>query len=143
MNKIGKFFTLFCTITTCIFLCSSIFILIIWGKDCTLSISYVLGVIGLSLVTSLLYIPLLTEKELSKVQTIIFRIIYFIVTNVLVLIVGYKLHWFVINNIKMVIGMEITIICVFVLLNVVEYISGLSEAKKINDILSKRKKDEE
>lgn len=143
MNKIAKLFSLFCTISTSIFICSSIFVLICWGPETKLDLSYTFGVLLIGFVSSILHIPVLGEKEISKKQLLAFRIIYFIIINALVLFVGYKLLWFSFSNKASVIGMEITILFVFLLINVFEYISGLNDAKKINEVLTKRKKEQE
>lgn len=81
------------------------------------------------------------EDEFSRGKLIALRISYFLIINFLVLIVGYKLDWFIFGNIKMLVGMEITIIVVFSIVFLVEYLKGLQEAKKMNLQIAGRQKE--
>ena len=73
-----------------------------------------------------------SKMEFSKNALLAFRAFYFLVINLAVLALGYKFCWFKIENRKMIIGMEITFIAVYLLVHTVEYIRELQEAKKIN-----------
>ncbi|UKI55804.1 MAG: hypothetical protein L6V90_00835 [Treponema succinifaciens] len=113
MNSVARIVSMFCVISTGIFLCSGIYCYVCCGADVVLHLSYIFGVFLIALISSILYIPFLKEDEFSRGKLIALRISYFLIINFLVLIVGYKLDWFIFGNIKMLVGMEITIIVVF------------------------------
>ncbi|MGN0729401.1 DUF3021 family protein [Treponema sp.] len=138
MAVFSKVLNIFCLISTGIFLCSGIYCFICWGPDVQLSLSYILGVFLISFFSSVFYIPFFSGREFSKAALLFFRAVYFLVVNLMVLAVGYKLGWFKIGNGKMIIGMEITVAAVFLIVHVVEYIRGLQEAKKMNVRIASR-----
>lgn len=132
MAMFSKIMHVFCLISTGIFFCSGIYCFICWGPDVQLKLSYILGIFLISLFSSILYIPFFSKMEFSKNALLAFRAFYFLVINLAVLALGYKFCWFKIENRKMIIGMEITFIAVYLLVHTVEYIRELQEAKKIN-----------
>lgn len=81
------------------------------------------------------------EDEFSKGKLIALRILYFLIINFLVLVVGYKLDWFSFGSIKMLAGMELTFVVVFFIVMLVEYLKGLQEAKKMNLQIAGRQKE--
>ena len=129
------------SIATGIFLCSGIYCYVCYGADVVLHLSYIFGVFLIALISSILYIPFLKEDEFSRGKLIALRILYFLIINFLVLVVGYKLDWFIFGNTKMLVGMEITIIVVFSIVFLVEYLKGLQEAKKMNLQIASRQKE--
>ena len=141
MNSVARIVSIFCVISTGIFLCSGIYCYVCCGADVVLHLSYIFGVFLIALISSILYIPFLKEDEFSRGKLIALRISYFLIINFLVLIVGYKFDWFIFGNIKMLVGMEITIIVVFSIVFLVEYLKGLQEAKKMNLQIAGRQKE--
>lgn len=141
MNSVAKIASMFCVISTGIFLCSGIYCYVCYGADVELHLSYIFGVFLIALISSVLYIPFLKEDEFSRGKLIALRISYFLIINFLVLVVGYKLDWFIFGNTKMLVGMEITIIVVFSIVFLVEYLKGLQEAKKMNLQIASRQKE--
>lgn len=141
MNSVAKIASMFCVISTGIFLCSGIYCYVCYGADVELHLSYIFGVFLIALISSILYIPFLKEDEFSRGKLIALRISYFLIINFLVLVVGYKLDWFIFGNTKMLVGMEITIIVVFSIVFLVEYLKGLQEAKKMNLQIASRQKE--
>ncbi len=141
MNSFARIVSIFCVISTGIFLCSGIYCYVCCGADVELHLSYIFGVFLISLISSILYIPFLKEDEFSRGKLIALRISYFLIINFLVLAVGYKLDWFIFGNTKMLVGMEITIIAVFSIVMLVEYLKGLQEAKEMNLQIANRQKE--
>ena len=126
MNSVARIVSMFCVISTGIFLCSGIYCYVCCGADVVLHLSYIFGVFLIALISSILYIPFLKEDEFSRGKLIALRISYFLIINFLVLIVGYKLDWF---------------IFVFSIVFLVEYLKGLQEAKKMNLQIASRQKE--
>lgn len=139
MKKFKKVFDTFCYISTLVFLFSAIYCMIFWGNSVQLKISYVWGVLGISVVDSILYIFLEAENETSKLKVIFFRVIYFLVANANVLIVGFYLDWFDISNKQMVIGVEIVFLIIYLIITLIEYLRNAKTAELMNKILKSRK----
>ena len=141
MNSVARIVNMFCVISTGIFLCSGIYCYACCGADVELHLSYIFGVFLIAFISSILYIPFLKEDEFSKGKLIALRILYFLIRNILVLVVGYKLDWFIFGNIKMLVGMELAVVAVFSIVFLVEYLRSLQEAKKMNLQIANRQKE--
>ncbi|HBP09471.1 MULTISPECIES: DUF3021 family protein [unclassified Treponema] len=141
MNSVARIVNMFCVISTGIFLCSGIYCYACCGADVELHLSYIFGVFLIAFISSVLYIPFLKEDEFSKGKLIALRILYFLIINILVLVVGYKLDWFIFGNIKMLVGMELAVVAVFSIVFLVEYLRSLQEAKKMNLQIANRQKE--
>lgn len=141
MNKniLNQFFEMFTKLTTVIFIFSSVYISIFVGFNDSLSVKYIWGVLFVALVISVARIPFFSEKERSKRQFLILNIIYFLITNAVVLATGFILHWFTLENPATIIGMEITYVLVFATVWFLIYISIKHSAQKLNDQLKKIK----
>lgn len=138
-----QFLQQFTIITTAIFLFSSIYIALFWGLTTTLDIYYLWGVIVIGAVCAALWIPPYLDRELSKVQTIVFTSLYLFFTNILVLYIGAKLGWFCLDNTIMIIGMEGTILTVFFIVNFVTYSMDLKSADMMNAQLKRRREEKQ
>ena len=141
MTSVARLVNMFCVISTGIFLCSGIYCYACCGADVELHLSYIFGVFLIAFISSVLYIPFLKEDEFSKGKLIALRILYFLIINILVLVVGYKLDWFIFGNIKMLVGMELAVVAVFSIVFLVEYLRSLQEAKKMNLQIANRQKE--
>ena len=141
MNSVARIVNMFCVISTGIFLCSGIYCYVCCGADVELHLSYIFGVFLIAFISSILYIPFLKEDEFSKAKLIALRILYFLIINILVLVVGYKLDWFIFGNIKMLVGMELAVVAVFSIVFLAEYLRSLQEAKKMNLQIANRQKE--
>ena len=71
MNSVARIVSMFCVISTGIFLCSGIYCYVCWGADIELHLSYIFGVFLIAFISSILYIPLLKEDEFSKGKLIL------------------------------------------------------------------------
>ncbi len=132
--------TLFTRIATAVFTFSSVYIAICFGVKCTLDLSYIWGVLTVSVICSLARIPFMGEKEISKSKMLAANIIYFLFVNTTVLITGYYLKWFYFNELKMIIGMEITVILIYAAIIIIYYNADLQVSDKMNAKLKTRQK---
>ncbi len=143
MNKkiIQTLVIIFAQVSTAIFVFSSIYISICFGQDVNLDLSYVWGVLFIAFISSIARIPLLGDREFSKTKMLVANIIYFLFVNILVLVTGYFLEWFYITELKMTIGIEITIIVVYIVTMLIAYKLDSQEAEKMNQKLKDRQKE--
>lgn len=139
IKKIQLFFDVFARIAATIFFFSSIYIAVFFGTDVNLSISYVWGVLFISLAATIARIPFFGDKEISKAKMLAGNIIYFIFLSILVMVSGYYLQWFHPGENKMIIGLEITIFVIYACVMFISYITDLQTAKKLNEKLKDRK----
>lgn len=135
-EKISRLINLFCSITAAIFIFSSIYICIFWGINIQLPLAYIFGVLLIGLVSTLSYIPLLSDKEFSKLAMIVMNTLHFLFVNAVVLATGYFLEWFSARTLP---AMELTIIVVYAAVNVISYFINDREAKKLTELLNKRR----
>lgn len=77
-SKISFLIDMFAKLTTAIFLFSSLYIAIFNGINTSISFSYIWGVLGLSFLLTVAFIPLIPEKEISRKRLLICNICYFI-----------------------------------------------------------------
>lgn len=135
-EKISRLINLFCSITAAIFIFSSIYICIFWGINIQLPLAYIFGVLLIGLVSTLSYIPLLSDKEFSKLAMIVMNTLHFLFVNAVVLATGYFLEWFSARTLP---AMELTIIVVYAAVNAISYFINDREAKKLTELLNKRR----
>lgn len=139
-EKINVLINFFTRISTGIFLFSGIYICIFYGFDPGLSVSYIFGVLGMSSLFAVVGTLIYSKETATKNARFIQGIIFFIFVNIVVLGVGFLLHWFSFKNLKTVIGMEITIFIVFFVVTIVTYRIDIKTANKMNEKLKERKK---
>ena len=135
-NKISHLLNMFCLISVTVFVFSSIYICIFCGSGTLLPLSYIVGVLFIGLVSSLAYIPLLSDKEYSKRAMVVLNTLHFLFVNAVVIATGYYLEWF---SPKTLPAMELTIIVVYAAVNVISYFINDREAKKLTELLNKRR----
>ena len=133
MKLLRDLITIFTTVTTLIFLFSSIFIFALSGKDAVVDIYYLWGVLFIGAGCAVLYVPiLLLEERLSKVWMLFSNIIYFVLVDALVMITGYFLQWFSFRRIETIIGIEAVIVIVFTVAMLLCYRADLSKSDVLN-----------
>ena len=135
-EKISRLINLFCAITASIFIFSSIYIWIFWGIDVSLPLAYIFGVLFIGLASTLAYIPLLSDKEFSKRAMVVMNTLHFLFVNATVLATGYFLEWFSARTLP---ALEITIVVVYAAVNVISYFASDREAKRLTELLKKRR----
>lgn len=141
MRFIKNLFNMFCYVTTLIFMFSSIYCVIFWGKDVMLSISYVWGTLGVAAATSLIAMIFSVDNEVSKVKIIIFRILGFVAISAIVFVCSHYLCWIDFHDKKMIFGMFVTVLIVYILVYVFEYFIGVQDAQQMNKVLKNRKEE--
>lgn len=140
IKQIQGLIDVFTQIAVSIFIFSSIYIALFYGVDVPIHLSYIWGVFSLAFFATLLRIPLIFSKEMTKIQMLIYNIIYFALINTAVLIAGYYLDWFIPSEKKMIIGMEITVIVVFFMVMFFMHTKDMQVAEKMNEKLKNRQK---
>lgn len=138
-NKLNTLFTVFTRVCTLAFIFSSLYILIFFGRHSLLNLEYVWGILLIALVSAVGYIPFLSEKELSKTFLILSRIVYFILLDAVILFVGYRLKWYIPEEKRTVIGIEVSVVAALLCMGIVSYIFDRNKANKMNEVLKKRK----
>jgi len=141
MNKtrFNFFIDMFSKLTTAIFLFSSIYIFLFNGFQKNLSVKFVWGILAEAFLITLGYLPLVTEKEMPKSRYLIFNILYFIFTDLVVLGFGFYFGWFSIKHPITIIAMEITFVITFAVVYLIMFMSVKRSTKKMNDQLKKLK----
>ncbi len=139
-NKFIILLNVFTRVCTLSFIFSSIYIWIFFGRYSLLNLEYVWGILLIALVSAVGYIPFISEKELSKSIMIISRAIYFILLDAVILFVGYRLKWYIPEEKRTVIGIELSVIAALICMGIVSYIADSNKANKMNEILKNRNK---
>jgi len=130
---------MFSKLTTAIFIFSSAYIVIFNGFQKNLSIKFVWGILAEAFLITLGYMPMLTEKEMSKAKYLICNILYFIYTDIVVLCFGFYFGWFSIRHPITIVAMEITFVITFAVVYLIMYFSVKRSADKMNERLKKLK----
>lgn len=138
-NKLNILFTVFTRVCTLSFIFSSLYILIFFGRYSLLNLEYVWGILLIAFVSTIGYIPFLSEKEPSRFFLVFSRALYFILLDTVILFVGYRLRWYYPDEKRTVIGIELAVIAAFVCFCVASYILDSNKANKMNEVLKKRK----
>lgn len=139
MNKIRLrfFIDMFSKLTTAIFIFSSIYIFLFAGFEKILSVKLIWGILAEAFLITLGYLPLITEKEMSKVKYLVSNILYFIYTDVVVLCFGFYFGWFSVRHPITIVAMEATFVITYAVVYVVMYLSVKHSADKMNEQLKK------
>lgn len=128
-----------CTrVVTIIFIFATIIPLLAGNRAQHWSISDIWGVLFIGIFSGLLFSFFYLLEKSSKLQFNIFRILYFLIINALVLGLGFKLHWFS-TALKSVLIMEGMFLLVFIVVYFLVYMFDFNQAKKINQKLQDRK----
>ena len=123
-----------------IFTVSTLYNLIFFGTASKLGIDDIAGVLLIGFISAICYLMFFIPKEISKRLMLIMQSLYFTVIDVTVITVGHFLHWFSFKDASFI-GMEITIILVYVIVNCISYILNRKETEKINEKLKQRNKE--
>ena len=134
-EKIKFLVTLFPRIVTCVLIFDVILLFIVNGKDSSLSIVDIIGIMFVALMCSVLYLPLLTDKTFSKRMMIFLNVAYFVIVNAITLLVGLFLNWFKFTNIVSFCALEGVIVATYVLVMILFYKVDVSTADKMNEKL--------
>lgn len=127
-------------ITTAVFFCAMIYIMIFWGIDHEIGITWVGHILFVSAVCALgIFIhPLDGETVYSKRVFFFRQLLYYLYVNVVVMTCGFFFEWYYVENWKMLLGMEAVILAVFILVTLAAYLIDYKEAQKMNKKLQER-----
>ena len=134
-EKIKFLITLFTRIVTCILIFDTILLFIVKGKDTSLSLVDILGIMFVALMCSVLYLPFLSDKIVSKRKMIFLNIVYFLIVNAITLLTGLFLNWFNFSNITSLCAIEAVIVATYGLVLFFFYKVDASTADKMNEKL--------
>lgn len=129
---------MFSKLTTAILLCSSVYIFCFNGFDATLGVAYIWGVLGISLLLSVAYLPFL--NELSKKAYIIWTIVYALFANAVVMGAALLLGWVSVKVTSSIIGMEIVFVVVYAVVWFFMWLSLKRSTQVLNEQLKKVQK---
>ena len=128
-----------CTrVVTIVFIIATIIPYLTGNKNQHWSISDIWGVLFIGIFSGLLFGLYYSFEKTSRLKYTLFFICYFLMINVLVLGLGFKLHWFS-TEVKSILLMEGMILIVFFLVYVLVYVFDFNQTKKINQKLQDRK----
>ncbi|MBO4732305.1 MAG: DUF3021 family protein [Spirochaetaceae bacterium] len=137
-EKIALVINIFTRVCTAIFVLATIYTTIFFGAGAHFRMSDIWYILLIGAISAVCYIPFLANGEYSKLTMILMQIGYFLVINVCVLAIGFKMEWFSAQNTKTVIGFETIIILVYVLVSVLSYKIESDAANKMNKLLKNR-----
>ncbi len=137
-EKINILLLIFTRVVTAIFFFASVYEAIFVGMDVAFDILDVWGIMLIGLLCALCYLPMLSEKEYSKITMIILQVVYFVIINAATLATGYFLEWFNFKNPLAVFSFEVVIILVYATVMVVSYKVDSVSAKEMNKKLEER-----
>ena len=134
-EKLNTLITISTRLSTVIFLIDSIALLAFKGKDACLSAVDVLVILGIALICGLLYVLILSDKNVSKKKMFLLQLLYIAIVNVIVLAIGHFLKWFSFCHIKTFLVFESVIIGVCVITLIYSYKCDSITAKKMTEKL--------
>jgi len=141
-EKIETIIKIHTRVVTGIFLFICLYLLWLPG-DTRIRIIDILGVQLIGLISGVAYLPLITDKELSKTKMFVYNALYCLTINITVILFGYFFHWFSFKSIGTVIAIELMFIAVYSLMMIIAYRIDTKQAKKFNEKLLERNKDKE
>ncbi|MCR4954918.1 MAG: DUF3021 family protein [Treponema sp.] len=129
---------IFTRVVTAIFFFATLYEAIFVGMDVTFKIVDIWGIMFIAVLCAVCSLPMLSEKEYSKLTMIILQVVYFVFINAATIATGFFLHWFNFKNPVAVFSFEVVIILVYVTVIVVSYKMDADSAKKMNEKLEER-----
>lgn len=139
-EKIQVMINIHTRVVTGVFLFLCFYILWLPG-DASIILRDIVGIQIIGLISAVAYLPLLSDKEVSKKRMIVYNFLYFAVINLSVMVMGYKLHWANFSQKGTVIAIEAMVIATYALVKLISYRVDYSEASKMNKKLKLRNKD--
>lgn len=103
-----------------------------------LTLKDIWGVILIGGVSGLSFGIFYIKKNMSNRMLILSKILYFLIINATLCIVGLNIGWFK-KEVTSIVIMEVMFVLVFVLVSILVYLLDFNDAKKINQKLKDRK----
>ena len=127
-------------VVTMVFIIITIFTLLTGdAKTIYFGLEDICGVLLMGLTSGIGFGVFYIKKNMSPKQTVLVHILYFLILNVVLLLIGLNLGWFK-KEISSLVAMEIMFIVVYFVVTLLVYLVDFNEAKKINQKLNDRKK---
>lgn len=117
------------------FLCFYLFWL---PGDSAIRIKDILGVQIIGLISAVAYLPFLVSREYSKIVMGVLRVVYFLLINATVYVMGLWLHWFSVKVTGSIVAIELMIVAVYVITTIIFFTIDYSDAAKLNKKLQER-----
>ncbi len=132
-NEIISVMLNICTrVISLIFVVATLFDSASWSKE------GIQGVIFIGVVSGLAFGLFYIKKNMTRMQTFLFYVLYFLILNVTLFAVSIKLDW-IQKELASCLRMEMMFVLVFFGVCVLMYLVDFNEAKKINQKLKDRK----
>ena len=132
LEKIRAIFQMYIQIVAFVILGSAIYITVFWGYHCELDGDILWEIIGVSALCSLCTPILMSKRELSKRAMLFREILHFVMINVIVLFSGFCFEWFYVEDWKRIVGMELTIVGVYIAVCTIYYVMNRKTAEEMN-----------
>ncbi|HKM03953.1 MAG TPA: DUF3021 family protein [Lachnospiraceae bacterium] len=136
MEKMKQVFSIFTLVTTLVVMATASYVSIFYDFNTTVSIHILWQILGVSFVSSF-GILIYPKWELTKKQMIIYKMLHYLYTNIVVLVCGFYFHWFTIQSISMVCGMLLLIAIIFVTVSIIMTRKDKKLADSLNKILER------
>ncbi|MEE1251257.1 MAG: DUF3021 family protein [Lachnospiraceae bacterium] len=141
LEKIRAIFQMYLQIVALVILASAIYITVFWGYDCEVDGDILWQIMGVSALCSLCTPILMSKRELSKRAMLFREILHFVMINVIVLFSGFCFEWFYVSDWKMIVGMELTIVGVYIGVCTIYYVMNRKTAEEMNRKLKERQEE--
>lgn len=139
-KKIFDYLEMFVRINTAVCIATAVNITLFWNGSINSGGVILWQIIIVSALAALC--RFFYNKEALSKREELFRLIgTFVYINTLVLGFGIYFEWFLLTEWKMVVGMEVTIIAVFVAIMIIDYCSAARSVEHLNKLLEKREEE--
>ena len=138
-EKLQIVFQIFMQIVTFVTLGASIYITVFIGADGVISMKVLWQILGVSALCALWSFLLFSKEELSKKEMLVRKIIHFLMIDVTVLVCGFWFGWFFLSDWRTIVGMELTIIAVYIAVAATDYHMYHRESEEMNRRLKERR----
>ena len=104
-----------------------------------MSVIDIWGVLLIGIVSGLAFGIFLIKKNMTNKQLILCEILYFLILNAVLFLVGINLGW-IKKEFSSIAIMELMFVVIYIVVSVLVFLLDFNEAKKINEKLQSRKK---
>lgn len=140
IKRLQQMMDMFFRITTGVLFVTAVYITVFWGFEEAIDVRCFWQILCVSALCALGALILICDggKEISKTAMLVRTVAYFLLVNAIVLFCGFQFEWFYPDNWKMILGMELCIIGVFIVVTAAGYFAEYKIAAKMNEKLKER-----
>ena len=142
MNWIKQIFLIFLYILACTIIASAFFISFVYS-NVNLDVMFLWQTILLSAICSLATFVYFSKHEHSKRQLLIRKAIHFTTIVAVMLIGSIYFKWISVNNVWNIVFMLLSILIVYIVVNIIFFIDNKKVAKQLNQRLEQRRSEEQ